>query len=171
MAVGFLPVVVQGALCPLQGSFSSLCLLPCRAALLPPPVWAVLLSFLSWSHAQLGERAPFSRNFQGISPAHKTMAMWLCSGFRPTFLLTMLRLVTSLCLADWLISYVRKDWKDGNNIYCDFKRTSTSTGSKRNVPPFQFYISFIQKMNTSVSVFFFSPQSLNLSVFSDKSFP
>lgn len=45
-----------------------------------------------------------------------------------------LRLVTSLGLDGCLIAYARKDWKEGSNIYCDFKRTSTSISSNRNVP-------------------------------------
>lgn len=48
--------------------------------------------------------------------------------------LTVLRLVTSLCSVDCLIAYPRKVWNDGGNIYWDFKTTSTSISSNRNVP-------------------------------------
>lgn len=69
-------------------------------------------------------------------------------------LLTALRFVTSQSLADCLTAYARKVWKDGN-IYCNFKRTSTSSSFKQKYTILQCYISFIQKKNTGFSGFFF----------------
>lgn len=118
------------------------------------PVWAGVNPSLVEGHV-----------FQSTSPVHKAMAMWQCSGFSPTLLLTVVGVMTSLCLVDCLIACSRKDWEEGSNIYPDFKSISTSNSSNRNVAIFQCYISFMKKKDASFSGFF---QWLKLSLFSDK---